>query len=89
MITAENAERKNAFKKAREARIKEQNELVHREMHPLFQKTDEELREYDAKQVLHQGALEQRRRSKDMAGWNAQAERGGDSEDGSEGSVRK
>ena len=52
MITVENAERKNAFKKARETRIKEENELVHREMHPLFQKTDEELREYDAK-VLH------------------------------------
>ena len=50
----------------------------------MFHKTDEELREYDAKETKE--AQEHKRKSKEMAGWNAQAERGGDTEDGSDGS---
>ena len=84
MITPKNAERKNAFKKAKEKRIKEEKELVHRELHPLFQKTDEELRAYGDK--VTKEAKEHRRKSQNMAAGITPAETEGDSEDGSDGS---
>jgi hypothetical protein len=49
MLTADNAEQtRNAYKKAKEDRLRQEKELVHRELHPLFHK-EEELREHDTK----------------------------------------
>ncbi len=67
MITGENDESKNEYERAKEDRLRQEKELVHREIHPLFHKTEEELREYDNK--VSKEAEEQKRKSRELAGW--------------------
>ena len=83
MITSDNVETKHAYKKAKELRIKEEKQIVHRVLHPLFHKTEEELREHDTKMAKE--AEEQKRKSREMSGWNTTtAETGGNNEDDSD-----
>ena len=60
MIAADNVETKYDFIKAKENRLREEKELlVHRELHPLFHKTEEELRNYyDTKMAKRGGRTE-------------------------------
>jgi hypothetical protein len=51
------------------------NELVYRVIHPLFDKTEEQLGEHDSK-ILKE-AEEQNRRTKELAGFSTLAETGG------------
>ena len=67
MITGENDESKNEYERAKEDRLRQEKELVHREIHPLFHKTEEELREFDNK--VSKEAEEQKRKSRELAGW--------------------
>ena len=62
MIAADNVETEHAYKKAKELRVKTENELVHRQLHPLFEMTEEDLREYDANKTKE--AEEQKRKSR-------------------------
>ena len=43
MITADNVETKHAYNKVKETRLSHEKELVHRELHPLFHKTEEDV----------------------------------------------
>jgi hypothetical protein len=45
MLTAEN----EGYNSAKEERVRKENELVHRVMHSLFHKIEEQLREHDSK----------------------------------------
>jgi carbamoylphosphate synthase small subunit len=45
MLTAEN----EGYNSEKEERLRKENELVHRVMHPLFDKNEEQLREHDNK----------------------------------------
>ena len=67
MITGENDESKNEYERAKEDKLRQEKELVHREIHPLFHKTEEEVREYDNK--VSKEAEEQKRKSRELAGW--------------------
>ncbi len=68
MITGENDESKNEYERAKEDRLRQEKELVHREIHPLIHKTEEELREHDNE--VSKEAEEQKRKSRELAGWN-------------------
>jgi carbamoylphosphate synthase small subunit len=45
ILTAEN----EGYNLAKEERLRKENKLVHRVMHPLFDKNEEQLREHDSK----------------------------------------
>jgi hypothetical protein len=71
--------------------MRKENKLEHRVIHPLFEKTEEQLREHDSN--LLKEAEEQKRKSRDIAGFSTPAETGG-SDDSAEvvvvyGSARK
>ena len=84
MITGENGDSRNDYERAKEDRLRQEKELVHREMHPLFHKTQQELREYDKK--VSKEAEEQKRKSRELAGWNAPVETGEEREEESDDS---
>jgi hypothetical protein len=44
MLAAEN----EGYNSAKEERLRKENELVHRVMHPLFEKNEEQLREHNS-----------------------------------------
>jgi hypothetical protein len=72
MLTAEN----EGYNSAKEERLRKENELVHRVMlHPLFDKNEEQLREHDSK--VSKETEEQKRKTRDLAGFSTQAETGG------------
>jgi hypothetical protein len=71
MLTAEN----EGYNLAKEERPRKENELVHRVMHPLFDKNEEQLREHDSK--VSKGTEEQKRKTRDLAGFSTPAETGG------------
>jgi carbamoylphosphate synthase small subunit len=58
MLTAEN----EGYNSAKEDRLRKENELVHRVIHPLFDKTEEQLREHDSN-ILKE-AEEQKKKDK-------------------------
>jgi uncharacterized protein (DUF2336 family) len=58
MLTAE----KEGYNSAKEDRLRKENELVHRVIHPLFDKTEEQLREHDSNTLKE--AEEQKRRTR-------------------------
>jgi hypothetical protein len=72
MLTADN-EGYNSAKKER--LLRKENKLVHRVMHPLFDKKEEQLREHDSKVSKETG--EQKRKTRDLAGFSTPAETGG------------
>jgi hypothetical protein len=87
MLTAEN----EGYNSAKEERLRKENELVHRVMYPLFDKNEEQLREHDSK--VSRETEEQKRKTRDLAGFSTPAETGG-SDDSAEviivyGSARK
>ena len=84
MIAEDNVETQNAYKKAKDLRIKTENELVHRQLHPLFEMTEEDLREYDANKTKE--AEEQKRKSREVTGWSTPAEMARENDDGSDDS---
>ena len=59
MLTAEN----EGYNLAKEERLRKENELVHRVMHPLFDKNEEQLREHDSK-VSRETEEQKRKRRK-------------------------
>ena len=69
MLTAENEGYKNS---AKEERLRKENKLVHRVMHPLFDKNEEQLREHDSK--VSKETEEQKRKTRDLAGFSTPAE---------------
>ena len=69
MITGENDESRNEYERAKEDRLRQEKELVHREIHPLFHKTEEELREYDNK-ASKEAEEQQEWKLRELAGWN-------------------
>jgi pyruvate/2-oxoacid:ferredoxin oxidoreductase alpha subunit len=72
MLTAEN----EGYNSAKEERPRKENELVHRVMHPaLFDKNEEQLRERDSK--VSKETEEQKRKTRDLAGFSSPAETGG------------
>jgi hypothetical protein len=71
MLTAEN----EGYNSEKEERMRKENELVHRVMHPLFDKNEEQLREHDSK--VSRETEEQKRKTRDLAGFSTPAERGG------------
>jgi hypothetical protein len=71
MLTAEN----EGYNSAKEERLRKENELVHRVMHPLFDKNEEQLRENDSK--VSRETEEQKRNTRDLAGFSTPAETGG------------
>ena len=74
MLTAEN----EGCNSAKEERLRKENELVHRVMHPLFDKDEEQLRERDSKVARERE--EQKRKTRDIAGFSTPAETGGSNE---------
>jgi hypothetical protein len=71
MLTAEN----EGYNLAKEERLRKENKLVHRVMHPLFDKNEEQLREHDSK--VSKETEEQKRKTRDLAGFSTPAETGG------------
>ncbi len=71
VLTAEN----EGYNSAKEERLRKENELVHRVMHPLFDKNEEQLRENDSK--VSRETEEQKRNTRDLAGFSTPAETGG------------
>jgi hypothetical protein len=72
MLTAEN----EGYNSAKEKRLRKENELVHRVMHPaLFDKNEEQLREHNSK--VSKETEEQKRKTRDLAGFSTPAETGG------------
>jgi hypothetical protein len=71
MLTAEN----EGYNLAKEERLGKEDKLVHRVIHPLFDKTKEQLREYDSK--ISKEAQEQKRKARELAGISTPAETGG------------
>jgi hypothetical protein len=71
MLTAEN----EGYNLAKEVRLRKENELVHRVIHPLFDKTEEQLREHDSN-ILKE-AEDQKGRTRELAGFGTPAETGG------------
>jgi pyruvate/2-oxoacid:ferredoxin oxidoreductase alpha subunit len=72
MLTAEN----EGYNLAKEERPRKENELVHRVMHPaLFDKNEEQLREHDSK--VSKETEEQKRKTRELAGFSTPAETGG------------
>jgi hypothetical protein len=71
MLTAEN----EGYNSAKEERLRKENELVHRVMHPSFDKNKEQLREHDSK--VSKETEEQKRKTRDLAGFSTPAETGG------------
>jgi hypothetical protein len=59
MLTADNESAKEKYNLAKEDRMRKENELEHRVIHPLFEKTEEQLREHDSN--LSKQAEEQKR----------------------------
>jgi hypothetical protein len=87
MLTAEN----EGYNSAKKERLRKENELVHRVMHPLFDKNEEQLKEHNSK--VSRETEEQKRKTRDLAGFSTPAETGG-SDDSAEviivyGSARK
>jgi hypothetical protein len=66
MINGYDMDMRNDFAKARTERLRAEKALVHRELHPLFHKTMEQLRNYDFK--LAKDLAEQKRKSRDQGG---------------------
>jgi hypothetical protein len=58
MLTAEN----EGYNWAKEERLRKENELVHRVMHPLFDKNEEQLREHDSKVSRNRGRKKEDKR---------------------------
>jgi hypothetical protein len=71
MLTAEN----EGYNSAKEEIIRKENELVHRVVHPLFDKTEEQPTEHNSK--ITKEAEEQKRRTRELAGFSTPAETGG------------
>jgi hypothetical protein len=71
MLTTEN----EGYDSAKEERLRKENTLVHRGIHPLFDKTEEQLREHDNK--IAKESEEQKRKARALAGFSTQAETGG------------
>jgi hypothetical protein len=71
MLTAEN----EGYNLAKEERLRKENELVPRVMHPLFDKKEEQLREQDSK--VSRESEEQKRKTRDLAGFSTPVETGG------------
>jgi hypothetical protein len=71
VLTAEN----EGYNSAKEERLRKENKLVHRVMHPLFDKNEEQLRELDSK--VSKETEEQKRKTRDLAGSSTPAEKGG------------
>jgi hypothetical protein len=72
MLTAEN----EGYNLAKEERPRKANKLVHRVMHPaLFDKNEEQLREHGSK--VSKETEEQKRKTRDLAGFSTPAETGG------------
>jgi hypothetical protein len=71
MLTAEN----EGYNSAKEERLRKESELVHRVMHPLFDKNEEQLREHNSK--VSKETREQKRKTRDLAGFSIPAETGG------------
>jgi hypothetical protein len=71
MLTAEN----EGYNSAKEERLRKENKLVHRVMHPLFNKNEEQLREHDSK--VSKETEEQKKKTRDLAGFSTPAETGG------------
>jgi hypothetical protein len=61
MLTAEN----EGYNSAKEERLRKENELVHRVMHPLFNKNKEQLREHNSK--VSRETEEQKRKGKRLS----------------------
>ena len=72
MITGENVETIHKYNKAKETRLRQEKELVHRDLHPLFHKTEDELRNYDTK--MSKEAEEQKKKYKASAGLSTPGE---------------
>jgi pyruvate/2-oxoacid:ferredoxin oxidoreductase alpha subunit len=73
MLTAEN----EGYNSAKEERMRKENELIHRVMHPLFDKNEEQLKEHDRK--VSKETEEEKRKTRDLAGFSTPAEtRGSD-----------
>jgi hypothetical protein len=71
MLAAEN----EGYNLAKEERPRKENKLVHRVMHPLFDKNEEQLREHDSK--VSKETEEQKRKTRDLAGFSTPVETGG------------
>jgi pyruvate/2-oxoacid:ferredoxin oxidoreductase alpha subunit len=71
MLTAEN----EGYNLAKEERLRKENELVHRVMQPLFDKNKEQVREHGSK--VSKETEEQKRKTRDLAGFSTPAETGG------------
>ena len=74
MLTAENEE----YNSAKEERLRKEKEMVHRVMHPFFDKNEEQLREHNSK--VSRETEEQKRKTRDLAGFSTPAETGGSNE---------
>jgi hypothetical protein len=71
MLTAEN----EGYNSAKEERLRKEKEMVHRVMHPFFDKNEEQLREHNSK--VSRETEEQKRKTRDLAGFSTRAETGG------------
>jgi hypothetical protein len=71
MLAAEN----EGYNSAKEERLRKENELVHRVMHPLFEKNEEQLREHNSK--VSKETEYQKRKTRDLAGFSTLAVTGG------------
>jgi hypothetical protein len=71
MLTAEN----EGYNSAKKERLRKENKLVHRVMHPFFDKKEEQLKEHDSK--VSKETEEQKRKTRDLAGFSTPAETGG------------
>jgi pyruvate/2-oxoacid:ferredoxin oxidoreductase alpha subunit len=71
MLTAEN----EGYNPAKEERLRKENELVHRVIHPFFNRSKEQLREHDSK--VSKETEEQKKKTRDLAGLSTPAETGG------------
>jgi hypothetical protein len=71
MLTAEN----EGYNSAKGERLRKGNNLVHRVMHPLFDKNREQLIEHDSKVSMQTEG--QKRKTRDLAGFSTLAETGG------------
>jgi hypothetical protein len=70
MLIAEN----EGYNLAKVDRLRKENELVHRVIHPLFNKTEEQLREHASK--ISKEAEDQKRRTREFAGFSTVADTG-------------
>jgi hypothetical protein len=71
MLTAEN----EGCNLAKEERLRKENKLIHRVMHPLFDINEEQLREHKSK--VSKETEEQKKKTRDLAGFSTPAETGG------------